>query len=39
MKAAATTPGPVVDATNEDDKTCNPLHYTSLYLYHNPFAP
>ena len=25
MKAAATTPGPVVDASNEDDKTCKPL--------------
>ncbi|MCG8621656.1 MAG: death domain-containing protein, partial [Proteobacteria bacterium] len=26
MKAAATTPGPVVDVSNEDDKTCKPLH-------------
>ena len=26
MEAAATTPGPVVDASNEDDKTCKPLH-------------
>ena len=25
MEAAATTPGPVVDASNEDDKTCKPL--------------
>ena len=24
--AAATTPGPVVDVFNEDDKTCKPLH-------------
>ena len=24
--AAATTPGPVVDASNEDDKTCKPLY-------------
>ena len=26
MEAAATTSGPVVDASNEDDKTCKPLH-------------
>ena len=26
MKAAATTPGPVVDASNEDDETCKPLY-------------
>ena len=26
MKAAAATPGPVVDASNEDDKTCKPLY-------------
>ena len=26
VKAAATTPGPVLDASNEDDKTCKPLH-------------
>ena len=26
MKATATTPGPVVDASNEDDETCKPLY-------------
>ena len=25
MKATAATPGPVIDASNEDDKTCKPL--------------